>query len=270
MRIYKKALNFVKRDFILATSYRFAFLLQLFGILFSVLTFYFLAQMFGDAAIPYLEPYGGDYFSFVLIGIAFSTYLTTGLTSFSGSIRNEQMMGTLEAMLVTPTKTSLIIIFSSLWNFIFASIRVLAYLLIGVFLFDVNMSNANLVGALITLILTIICFSSLGIISASFIMVLKQGDPINWAFSALSGLLGGVFYPITVLPQWLQMFSYILPITYSLNAMRLALLQGYSLEALAPDILALMLFSVVMLPFSIMAFRYAVRRAKVDGSLTQY
>jgi len=270
LRIYKKALNFVKRDFILATSYRFAFLLQLFGILFSVLTFYFLAQMFGDAAIPYLEPYGGDYFSFVLIGIAFSTYLTTGLTSFSGSIRNEQMMGTLEAMLVTPTKTSLIIIFSSLWNFIFASIRVLAYLLIGVFLFDVNMSNANLVGALITLILTIICFSSLGIISASFIMVLKQGDPINWFFSALSGLLGGVFYPITVLPQWLQMFSYILPITYSLNAMRLALLQGYSLEALAPDILALVLFSVVMLPFSIMAFRYAVRRAKVDGSLTQY
>jgi ABC-2 type transport system permease protein len=132
------------------------------------------------------------------------------------------------------------------------------------------MSNANLVGALITLILTIICFSSLGIISASFIMVLKQGDPINWVFSALSGLLGGVFYPITVLPQWLQMFSYILPITYSLNAMRLALLQGYSLEALAPDILALMLFSVVMLPFSILAFRYAVRRAKVDGSLTQY
>jgi len=270
LRIYKKALNFVKRDFILATSYRFAFFLQLFGILFSVLTFYFLAQMFGDVTIPYLEPYGGDYFSFVLIGIAFSTYLTTGLTSFSGSIRNEQMMGTLEAMLVTPTKTSLIIIFSSLWNFIFASIRVLAYLLIGVFLFDVNMSNANLVGALITLILTIICFSSLGIISASFIMVLKQGDPINWVFSALSGLLGGVFYPITVLPQWLQMFSYILPITYSLNAMRLALLQGYSLEALAPDIIALVLFSVVMLPFSIMAFRYAVRRAKVDGSLTQY
>jgi len=268
--IYRKALTFIKRDFIIATSYRFAFFLQLFGILFSVLTFYFLARMFGDAAIPYLEPYGGDYFSFVLIGIAFSSYLTTGLGSFSGSIRNEQMMGTLEAMLVTPTKTSLIIVFSSLWNFIFTSIRVLAYLSIGVFLLNVNMSNANLFGALITLILTIICFSSLGIISASFIMVLKQGDPINWAFSAVSGLLGGVFYPITVLPQWLQMFSHILPITYSLRAMRHALLQGYTLEALAPDIFALVIFSIVMLPLSIITFKYAVRRAKVDGSLTQY
>jgi len=176
--------------------------------------------MFGDAAIPYLEPYGGDYFSFVLIGIAFSSYLTTGLGSFSGSIRNEQMMGTLEAMLVTPTKTSLIIVFSSLWNFIFTSIRVLAYLSIGVFLLNVNMSNANLFGALITLILTIIC--------------------------------------------------HILPITYSLRAMRHALLQGYTLEALAPDIFALVIFSIVMLPLSIITFKYAVRRAKVDGSLTQY
>jgi ABC-2 type transport system permease protein len=268
--IYKKALTFITRDFLIATSYRFAFSLQLFGVFFSVLTFYFLAKMFEGAAIPSLEPYGGDYFSFVLIGIAFSTYLMTGLSSFSGSIRNEQMMGTLEAMLVTPTTTSLIIICSSLWNFIFASIRVLAYLLIGVFLFDVNMRGANLLAALLVLILTIIAFSSLGIISASFIIVLKRGDPINWALSAVSGLLGGVFYPITVLPHWLQNFSYILPITYSLRAMRHALLQGYSFEALAPDIAALLLFSLVMLPISILAFKFAVRRAKVDGSLVQY
>ena len=226
--------------------------------------------MFGDAAIPYLEPYGGDYFSFVLIGIAFSNYLWTGMGSFSGSIRNEQMMGTLEAILVTPTKISLIILSSSLWNFIFTSIKVLIYLLIGIFLFTVDMSNANIFAALIILVLTIICFSSLGILSASFIMVLKQGDPVNWIFNTLSGLLGGVLYPITVMPDWLQYFSYILPITYSLRAMRHALLQGYSLEALCPDILALIIFSIVMLPLSMLSFRYAVKRVKIDGSLTQY
>ncbi|MDY6932268.1 MAG: ABC transporter permease, partial [Halobacteriota archaeon] len=119
--ILEKAFSFIKRDFIQEVSYRFAFFLQIFGIFFSILTFYYLAQMLGTAAVPYLEPYGGDYFSFVLIGIAFSNYLMTGLSSFAGSIRNEQMMGTLEAMLVTPTKTSSIITFSSLWSFIFAS-----------------------------------------------------------------------------------------------------------------------------------------------------
>ncbi|MFQ6061745.1 MAG: ABC transporter permease, partial [Methanosarcinales archaeon] len=231
-----KTLNFIKRDFAIAISYKFAFFLQFFGIFLSVLTFYFIAKMFGNAVIPYLEPYGGDYFSFVLIGIAFSGYLWTGLGSFSDSIRREQMMGTLEAMLVTPTKISIIIIFSSLWNFIFTSIRVLIYLGIGVLLFKINISNENLFAALIILILTIICFSSIGIISASFIMVLKQGDPVNWIFSNVSGLIGGVYYPITVLPNWLQNFSYILPITYSLRGMRHALLQGYSMGALATDI----------------------------------
>ena len=265
-----KALAFVKRDFMITTSYKFSFFLQLFGIFLSVLTFYFIAKMFSSASIPSLEPYGGDYFSFVLIGIAFSGYLTTGLGSFSGSIRSEQMMGTLEAMLVTPTSTPFIIISSALWSFIFTSIRVMVYLLIGVFLFDVNMSNVNIFGALLVLALTIICFSSIGIISASFIMIFKQGDPINWAFSAVSGLLGGVFYPITILPGWLQNFSYLLPITYSLRAMRLALLQGYSLEALTPDIFALILFSVILLPISVTIFKYAVRRAKREGSLALY
>lgn len=268
--IIKTALNFIIRDFTIAASYKFSFFLQFFGIFFSVLTFYFIAKMFGGAAIPYLEPYGGDYFSFVLIGIAFSNYLWTGMGSFSGSIRNEQMMGTLEAILVTPTKISLIILSSSLWNFIFTSIKVLIYLLIGIFLFTVDMSNANIFAALIILVLTIICFSSLGILSASFIMVLKQGDPVNWIFNTLSGLLGGVLYPITVMPDWLQYFSYILPITYSLRAMRHALLQGYSLEALLPDIFALIIFSIVMLPLSMLSFRYAVKRVKIDGSLTQY
>jgi len=55
-----------------------------------------------------------------------------------------------------------------------------------------------------------------------------------------------------------------------LKGMRLALLQGYSTEALLPYILALMLFTAIMLPLSLFLFQKAVRRAKMDGSLTQY
>jgi len=61
---------------------------------------------------------GGDYFSFVLIGIAFSDYLGVGLGSFAGTIREGQMLGTLEAMLVTPTRVHSIILFSSIWQFL--------------------------------------------------------------------------------------------------------------------------------------------------------
>jgi ABC-2 type transport system permease protein len=123
---------------------------------------------------------------------------------------------------------------------------------------------------MIILILTIISFSSIGILSASFIMILKRGDPINMLVMSTSELFGGVLFPIAVLPGWLQNVSHILPITYSLNGMRHALLQGYSLHALAPDIIALVVFSIVLLPLALLAFRYAVKKAKVDGTLVQY
>ena len=126
----KKALAFVKRDVTIQMSYKLSFFLQFFGIFFSVLTFYFVAELIGDAAVPYLEPYGGDYFSFVLIGIAFESYLWTGLRSFSASIRSGQMMGTLEAMLVTPTKVDTIVVSSSLWDYIFSTFRILIFLLL--------------------------------------------------------------------------------------------------------------------------------------------
>lgn len=266
----EKPLAFVWRDFISETSYKFSFVMQLVGIFISTLTFFFISKLLGDVGVRYLKPYGGNYFSFVLIGVAFYSYLGVSMRSLSESIREGQMLGTLEALLVTQTEIPTIIISSSLYSFVWASFRVGVYLLLGVFVFGVSMNNANLVGALLILILTIISFSSLGIISASFIMILKRGDPISWIFTNISGLLGGLYYPISILPNWLQKFSYLLPVTYSLEGMRLALLKGCSLGELMPNIVALVIFSIIMLPLSILIFGYAVRKAKIDGTLTQY
>ena len=245
--IFRKAFSFIKRSYMLQMSYKLESILRLFFMLFNILTYYFVAKLVGTTGEKYLEPYGGDYFSFVLIGIAFSTYLMVSLRGFSETIRDEQMMGTLEAMLVTPTNTATVITFSSLWSFIFASIRVLLYLAVGILL-GVNMTNANLIGAFIILILTILCFSSLGILAASFIMIFKRGDPINMMFMSTSELFGGVFFPIEVLPWWLQSISHLFPMTYSLSGMRHALLQGYSLQDLAPEISTLVIFSLILLP----------------------
>ena len=266
----EKSLAFLWRDFINETSYKFAFFLQLVGILVSMITYFFLSKLLGDIGVSYLKPYGGNYFSFILIGVAFFSYLRISIDGISKSIREGQMLGTLEALLVTQTGIPTIIISSSLYSFIFASFKVAVYLLLGVFVFGVNMGNANFAGALLILFLTIISFSSFGILSASFVMVLKRGDPISSIFTSVSGILGGLYYPVSVLPGWLQKLSHLLPVTYSLEGMRLALLQGYSTRALVPNIVALILFSIIMLPLSIFIFGYAVKRAKIDGTLTQY
>ncbi|HDN80506.1 MAG TPA: ABC transporter ATP-binding protein/permease [Chloroflexi bacterium] len=270
LRAFHKALLFLRRDFLIQLSYRFAFILQLFGILFSTASFYFIAKLFGSATAPYLSNYGGDYFSFVLIGIAFVGYQGVALHSFSDAIRTGQVTGTLEAMLVTPTRLSTLLLSSSLWNFVLTSLRVVIYLLMGIFLFGANLRQANVLAALVILGLSIPAFSALGILSASFIMVFKRGDPINFLISSLSVLLGGVYYPVAVLPQWLQILARILPITYSLEAMRRALLLGDSLITLMGEIAALIAFAAVLWPLSLLAFHYAVRQAKRDGSLAQY
>lgn len=261
---------FIKRDFQTEKSYRLAFIMRFGGIFLSTATFFFIAKLLGRGVSSYLKPYGGDYFSFVLIGIAFSGFLSVGLSTFSSSISSAQAQGTLEAMLVTPTKLTSVIILSSVWSFLFTSINVAVYLILGSLVFGADFTKANFPVALLVLILTIILFSAIGIISASFIMVFKRGDPINWIMGSVSSLVGGTFFPITVLPAWLQKISYVFPIYYALQAMRQALLMGYSFKALSFNIMVLAGMTVVIMPLSIWSFTYAVKQAKIDGSLATY
>ncbi|NCF69065.1 MAG: ABC transporter permease [Chloroflexi bacterium] len=136
----------------------------------------FPVRSIGAATVPALDKYNGDYFSIVLIGIAFGSYFGVGLTSFSRTLRLAQTTGTLEAMMMAPTSLPSIITGSALWSYIFTAFRVLVYLLLGTLLFGVSFSGANYVAALIGLILAIISFASIGIISAAIIMVIKRGD----------------------------------------------------------------------------------------------
>jgi len=264
------ALSFVQRDFRLQISYRFGFFLQFVGILLSLPSFYFLSLLVDQRVIPQLQAYGGDYFAFVLVGIAFMGYQNVALNSYARTIRSGQMMGTLEAMLMTPNRFSAILLSSSLWSFVLTSFEVSLYLLLGITLFGLHLDRISLTGAFLTQLLTILAFSGIGILSASFIVVFKQETPINFLFASISGLLAGVLYPVEVLPGWLQSLSNLLPLTYSLRAMRKAVLLGDSLIGISTDLLVLGLFACLLLPLGFSLFHYAVRCAKVHGSLTQF
>ncbi len=261
---------FLWKDFLVATSYRLAFIFQVFGIALTLALFYFLARLIDTSMNPYLDRYGGDYFSFVLIGVAVSNYLSTGLNAFAARIRDEQVLGTLEAILSTPTRFSTYLLSSAIWNFLWASFTIIIYLIFGVLFFDLQMENPNLPVAFLFLSLTVVAFSSLGILAASFILVMKRGNPVNWVFTSLSRLLGGVYFPVSVLPDWLQKGAYLLPLTYSLEGMRMALLTGGTLADLHRELIALVIFTAVALCLGIFSARFAIERARRDGTLGQY
>jgi ABC-2 type transport system permease protein len=264
------ALAFLRRDFALALSYRLSFLLQIGGIFFSVAIFFFLSELFGTTVAPQLEEYGGNYFSFVLIGLAFTGFLGLSLTSFASSIREGQVMGTLEIMLLSPTHLSAILLSSSLWGYLLTTLRVVLYLIVGAFVFGADLGNANIGGALLIMLLSIASFTGIGVLSAAVVLIVKKGDPVALIINGVSSLLAGVFYPVAVLPDWLEPVSSVLPLTYALDAMRLAMLQGQSIYELRSDILVLLVFTVVLTPISFLVFRRALKRAKQEGSLIQY
>lgn len=260
---------FLARDFRTEISYRFSFFLSISGVFFSAFTFYFVSRLLGESVAPALSEYGGDYFAFALIGIAFSSYFGLGLNGFARALRLAQTTGTLEAMMMTPASISTIVLGSAAWSYAFTTFRVLIYLIIGLAL-GLPLAGANYLAAAVTLLIAIVAFASIGIIAAGVIMIVKRGEPITTLFNGFATLVGGVYYPIEIMPDWLQAISRLVPLTYALNAMRRALLADASWRELAPDLLVLTAFAVVLFPVSLLIFRYAVQRARADGSLAHY
>ena len=270
LALVRKPLAFLMRDIRIESSYHFSFAFQIVTIFLSVVSYYFLARFVEGRVISELDLYGGDYFAFILIGVALHNYLTTSLHAFSRSIRESQVAGTLEALVSTQTSLPTILLSSSLYPFVWTSCGVGVYLGLGVGLFGIQLASGSWLVAVSILMLSILVFSGFGILSASFILVLKRGSPVAWVFGELSWLLGGILYPVSVLPEWLQAFSACLPVTYAIEGMRAALLQGGSWPAVQASLGPLALFACIVLPVSLGSFQYATKHARMAGTLAQY
>jgi ABC-2 type transport system permease protein len=262
--------QFFRRDLLTARTYRVAFLFDAINALFGVASFYFLSQFVASDKLKSSLPAGTSYFAFVLIGLAFFDYLTAGLNAFDASIDDARRNRTLEALLVTEASLPVILAGSAIYPFVLTSLRTAVYLFWGVILFHLPLASADWPGALLILFFSILAFTGLGIISASYQMLFKRGNPAKWIFLGVSALLGGMMYPVRVLPPALRVLARLIPITYSLEGMRAALLGGVGIGRLWPQITALAIFAVILLPFSFVVFAWALRRTKINGTLTHF
>lgn len=250
-------------------SYRLDFVLRVISSLFFVFVFFYLSRLIGGGSQA-LKAYNGDYFSYVLIGLAFHGFFTTALQSFSQTIRTEQMTGTLEHLLVTPTPPWIVLLGGILWRFVYDGIQFVVIFAVGITLLHAHYTAGGAPAAALALILTLVSNAALGLIAGGFIMLFKRGDPVATVFGFLTALLGGVYFPIGLLPEALRSISVVLPITYSVRIARDAFIQGASMSSMGHDFAALAILSVVLLPIGILFFGYAIRRAREDGSLGQY
>lgn len=260
---------FLRRDLREALTYKFAFVSTFAGILMSSATFYFVAKLVPRGA-PSLGPFGGDYFSFAVVGVAFAGLLGLFQEGLASVVRSAQLSGTLEALLVTPQPIPVVLFGSSLYSLLLQVVRTALHLGVALAFFGLALGRVNPAGLAAVGLLTVVCFLSVGVLSASFILVYKTGNPFSWVLGTVSGLLGGVVFPVSLLPPWIRWVSSLLPVTYALSGVRKCLLASAPFAEVLPDIAALAAFDAVLVPLSLAAFRLAVRKAKRDGTLAHY
>jgi ABC-2 type transport system permease protein len=260
---------FLVRDFRITMSYKTGFALNVLSSLVGVLGVFFLSRTFAGAAGAGLERYGGDYFGFVVLGVAVTNFMAIGLGGVASKVREAQVTGTLEIMLVSPNRLAVLLLGPTIWNHVFAAFTLGLYLVAGVLL-GMDVTVANLPVALAAFVLGVVGFNGLGLIAASAVILVKQGDPVTWVVSGASALLAGVFYPVSVLPQLLQVAAQALPLTHTLEIVRRAVLAGEGLSALLPNFLGLAILTVVLAVLGLAATAVAVRIAQRDGSLSYY
>ena len=261
---------FIRRDFLAEKSYRLSFALGALATLANLAVFYFIGKLFGGALAPQLELYGTGYFAYVFTAMAFFGYIGTGAGSYAGRLRLEQTQGTLEAVLSTPLGILPFLAAMSAWNFLFATFELLVYALAGIFIFKLDFSAANWPAASLVFLLSAACFAALGILSSCFVVLFKRGNPLAWLLINFEGLLGGVYFPVAVLPGWLLAVSNLLPVTYAVRAFQLAVHRGAGLAEIKGDLLALAAFNFVLIPAAVWFFGRSVRRARRNGTLGGY
>lgn len=258
---------YLERDFRVAWSYRMSFFFQYASMPFALVTTRFVAELV--APQDALEQYGGDYFAFALLGVALQTLMFPVLTVFRGAVREAQVMGTFEAILMTRTRAGTAVLASGLYQSMQAAVQPLLVIPLIGFLMGAPLAWGSSPLALGVLALSLLGFVGVGLCSAAFTIAFKQNEPFTMALFTLTTLLSGVVFPVALLPGWLQPASQALPLTHAAEALRGVFIEGAHVAALAWHVGALAAFAL-MFPVGLFAVGRATEMARDRGTLGQY
>jgi ABC-2 type transport system permease protein len=256
----------VRRDYHVARSYRLAFVLDLLYGVINLVVFFFISETFADASTSELEG-APTYFAFAAVGIALTIVIGAASTGLAARIREEQLTGTLEALVAQPLTTTEVALGLAGFPFLFAIVRAAFYILIAAALLGLDLSNTDWVGFVTVLLASGIALSALGVLFGAVVLIVKRGEVLAGMVTFGMALLSGAFFPVSVLPDWLEPLGAILPTRFAFDGLRAAIFEG---AGWGDDALALLAFAVVGFPIAVYAFAQALAHARRAGTLGQY
>lgn len=205
---------------------------------------------------------------YLVVGALIWGFLSLLFHELAEQVQWERWEGTIEYSFMAPMHRLAYLLGNCFYAVVYGVLR--SALLLGVLTLFLGLSlkGANIVGALVVLVVSGLSFIGLGLIAAILpVLSTERGVQASHIFQAVILLVSGVYYEVDVLPGWLRPLSVISPATYTLRAIRAALLEGASFKELAPTILLLAAIGVVLIPAGFAIFSLAERWAKRTGKL---
>lgn len=270
MSVVRTATAFLRREFLEEASYPLKVLFGLAAALVSLGFLVIFTEFVGKSMSARVGNLEGGYMAFALVGLSFHTLLDTALRELSTRVRQAQVQGTFEALLATRTPLTSLMLALPMYPMLRTCMRFAGLLLLGWWLLDVPLHWHNWPVVMAVFALSIAVFAAIGLTFAGLTVVFKRTEPLIAVFNAGCFFLSGVIVPWEELPGALQVVSAVLPMTPALEAFRMAVLEGGGWAAVAPALGRLAIFAVVLVPLSVVVFRWSLRQALRDGSLGHY
>ena len=266
MRLWVDAMEgIVRRDAILFLSYRTQLVSQVVAPLFSLALFYYISRLLTGASIA--SP--GGYFGYVVIGLVSVQILTISLGVMPTTVRQELISGTIERSLVSAHGPVNSIVGAMLFPMINALTSGALTLILAAVLFGLPLAATAALAIPVALLGTL-AFIPFALLLVAAVMAFKQVSSASQFLVTGVAIVGGLYFPIALLPGWIRWTSEVQPFTPATDLMRHLLVDTPLQHSAAVELLKLVGFAAVLLPLALVVLRRAIRYGQTSGTIAEY
>jgi ABC-2 type transport system permease protein len=266
MRLWCDAMwGIIRRDAILFVSYRSQLVAQFLGPLFSITLFYYISHIVTAKTIH--SP--GGYFGFVVVGLVIVQILTISLGVMPVTVRQELVSGTIERFLVSAHGPVNGILGTMLFPLINALFSAIVMLTLAALIFGLPLAAGAFLAIPVAL-LGVVAFLPFAFFLVSLVMAFKQASSATQFIVIGIAIVGGLYFPIAVLPGWIRWTSEVQPFTPATDLLRHLLIGTPLVHPAIEELFKLVGFIVVLLPFGVLLLRAAIRYGQRTGTVAEY
>jgi ABC-2 type transport system permease protein len=254
----------LQRDYSIFVSYRWRTISQAGTVIFTVTLYHFLSQMIRVEAFPTPQ----DYFAFVVVGLLIFQVLQSTLM-VAMQLRSELVAGTFERVIMSPFGVAGGVLSMMVFPFVRAVVVAIGMLIFAVLVFDMPLHGATGLLAVPVLFVGALSFSAIGVLAAAMTLVFKNTGAIAWIGAGIA-LVGGVYFPVELLPGWIEWAAHAQPFTPMIDLLR-HLLSDQPLRFPAGESVAKLVgFPLVVLPLALWTLNSGARLSRRRGTIIEY